>query len=66
MYSKVINPEKDGKIAFKNKGSVARLGNYLEKELDLGKIPDGKVFLTMKVVLRKMKWSKVLIRMSKV
>jgi hypothetical protein len=44
MYSKVINPEKDGKIAFNNKGSVARLGNYLEKELDLGKIPDGKVF----------------------
>jgi hypothetical protein len=44
MYSKVINPEKDGKIAFNNKGSVARLGNYLEKELDLLKTPDGKVF----------------------
>jgi len=44
MYSKVINPEKDGKIAFNNKGSSARLGNYLEKELDLIKTPDGKVF----------------------
>ena len=44
MYSKVINPEKDGKIAFNNKGSSARLGNYLEKELDLAKTPDGKVF----------------------
>jgi hypothetical protein len=44
MYSKVINPEKDGKIAFNNKGSSARLGNYLEKELDLLKTPDGKVF----------------------
>ncbi|WP_305952020.1 DUF5712 family protein [Emticicia oligotrophica] len=44
MYSKVINPEKDGKIAFNNKGSSARLGNYLEKELDLDKTPDGKVF----------------------
>ena len=44
MYSKVINPEKDGRIAFNNKGSSARLGNYLEKELDLAKTPDGKVF----------------------
>jgi hypothetical protein len=44
MYSKVINPEKDGRIAFNNKGSSARLGNYLEKELDLLKTPDGKVF----------------------
>lgn len=44
MYSKVINPEKDGRIAFNNKGSSARLGNYLEKELDLDKTPDGKVF----------------------
>jgi hypothetical protein len=44
MYSKVINPEKDGRIAFNNKGSSARLGNYLEKELDLAKMPDGKVF----------------------
>eukprot|EP01036_Dinobryon_divergens_P042842 gene42842-56952_t len=44
MYSKVINPEKDGKVAFNNKGSSARLGNYLEKELDLLKSPDGKVF----------------------
>lgn len=44
MYSKVINPEKDGKIAFNNKGSSARLGNYLEKELDLVKMPDSKVF----------------------
>jgi hypothetical protein len=49
MYSKVINPEKDGKIAFNNKGSSARLGNYLEKELDLlktpaGGVPHGKVF----------------------
>lgn len=44
MYSKVINPEKDGKIAFNNKGSSARLGNYLEKELDLAKTPDGKLF----------------------
>jgi hypothetical protein len=44
MYSKVINPEKDGKTAFNNKGCSARLGNYLEKELDLLKTPDGKVF----------------------
>ena len=44
MYSKVINPEKDGRIAFNNKGSSARLGNYLEKELDLVKTPHGKVF----------------------
>jgi hypothetical protein len=44
MYSKVINPEKDGRIAYNNKGSVARLGNYLEKELDLAKTPNGKVF----------------------
>ena len=44
MYSKVINPEKDGKIAYNNKGSSARLGNYLEKELDLATTPDGKVF----------------------
>jgi hypothetical protein len=49
MYSKVINPEKDGRaerrpIVFNNKGSSARLGNYLEKELDLAKTPDGKVF----------------------
>nr|WP_299415503.1 DUF5712 family protein [uncultured Emticicia sp.] len=44
MYSKVINPEKNGRIAFNNKSSSARLGNYLEKELDLAKTPDGKVF----------------------
>lgn len=44
MYSKVINPEIDGRIAFNNKGSSARLGNYLEKELDLAKTPHGNVF----------------------
>lgn len=44
MYSKVINPEKDGKVAFNNKGSALRLGNYLEKELDTDKTPDGKLF----------------------
>ncbi len=44
MYSKIINPEKDGRTTFNNKGSSARLGNYLEKELDLATTPDGKVF----------------------
>ncbi len=49
MYSKIINPEKDGNAerrptTFNNKGSSARLGNYLEKELDLAKTPNGKVF----------------------
>ena len=44
MYSKVINPEKDGKVAFSNKGSALRLGNYLEKELDVETNPEGKIF----------------------
>ena len=44
MYSKVIDPKKDGKVQFDNKGSALRLGNYLEKELDSEKNPDGKLF----------------------
>ncbi len=33
MYSKIINPAKHGNVAFNNKSSAARLGNYLNKEL---------------------------------
>lgn len=32
MYSKIINPAKHGNVAFNNKSSAARLGNYLNKE----------------------------------
>ncbi len=32
MYSKIINPAKHGNMAFNNKSSAARLGNYLNKE----------------------------------
>lgn len=32
MYSKIINPIKHGNISYNNKGSAARLGNYLNKE----------------------------------
>lgn len=44
MYSKIISPEKDGKVTFNNKGSSACLGNYLEKELNVETTPNSKIF----------------------
>ena len=48
MYSKIINPAKEGQNAYNNKGSSMRLGNYLEKELDLQETPDAKIFFNEK------------------
>jgi Family of unknown function (DUF5712) len=48
MYSKIINPAKEGQNAYNNKGSSMRLGNYLEKELDLQETPDAKIFFNDK------------------
>ena len=48
MYSKIINPAKEGQNAYINKGSSMRLGNYLEKELDLQETPDAKIFFNDK------------------
>ena len=32
MYSKIINPDKHGKVVYQNKESALRLANYLNKE----------------------------------